>query len=87
MNIYDPKTRLSRRVGCAAIVSGFADPLRRSRFLALPVTPAEALAAGALDWAHRDPFDRLLAAQARERSLPLVSGDEAFRGRDIALIW
>lgn len=83
--------RLGHRLGkwdsVAALVTGFENFLRRSRFAALPITPADALAAGALDWAHRDPFDRLLLAQARAQAVPLVSGDEAFRGQDIAVIW
>ncbi len=37
-------------------------------------------AAGIMDWTHRDPFDRLLAATARRRNLPLVSADEVFDG-------
>jgi len=81
------KHRLGKWDSVAALVAGFEDFLRRSRFAALPITPADALAAGALDWAHRDPFDRLLLAQARAQAVPLVSGDEAFRGQDIAVIW
>ena len=81
------KHRLGKWDSVAALVAGFEDLLRRSRFAALPITPADALAAGALDWAHRDPFDRLLLAQARAQAVPLVSGDEAFRGQDIAVIW
>ena len=81
------KHRLGKWDSVAALVAGFEDLLRRSRFAALPITPADALAAGALDWAHRDPFDRLLLAQARAQAVPLVSGDEAFRGQDIPVIW
>jgi len=81
------KHRLGKWDSIAALVAGFEDFLRRSRFAALPITPADALAAGALDWANRDPFDRLLLAQARAQAVPLVSGDEAFRGQDIAVIW
>lgn len=36
---------------------------------------------------HRDPFDRLLIAQAREEKLTLVSRDEAFRAYDVAPLW
>jgi PIN domain nuclease of toxin-antitoxin system len=34
--------------------------------------------AGALDWSHRDPFDRLIAATAIELQVPLISADAAF---------
>ena len=43
----------------------------------IDITPREAEHAGALDWAHRDPFDRLLVAQAAERRLVLVTSDSA----------
>ena len=45
---------------------------------ALPVTTEHALLAGSLDWSHKDPFDRLLAAQAMVEDVPLVSADTAF---------
>jgi len=40
-----------------------------------PLTPAQGLAAGLLDWDHKDPFDRMLAAQALDLKIPLVSAD------------
>ena len=39
-----------------------------------------AMAAGLLEWAHRDPFDRMIAATAIELSCPLISKDPAFDG-------
>ena len=81
------KHRLGKWPEAAAVLDQFDDLLRRSRFAALPITPAEARTAGALDWAHRDPFDRMLLAQATALGLALVSGDAAFAGRGIARIW
>ncbi len=43
-----------------------------------PFTRAIAAQAGTLDWTHRDPFDRLIAATAIEMRCPLVSKDIAF---------
>ena len=43
-----------------------------------PLTRAIAARAGTLEWPHRDPFDRLIAATALELSYPLVSKDIAF---------
>ena len=42
--------------------------------------PAVCLIAGMMDWSHRDPFDRLLAATAMHYKLPLVSADAVFDG-------
>ena len=54
-------------------VPGVADQLGAS---ILDITPSHAIRAGALAWAHRDPFDRMLVAQALEDGLRLVSLDE-----------
>ena len=43
------------------------------------MTHHDALRAGALEWEHRDPFDRMLAAQAMALTVPLVSGDPVMR--------
>jgi PIN domain nuclease of toxin-antitoxin system len=54
----------------------------------LSLGPAEAVLAGGLSAPHRDPFDRLLAAQARLRGLTLVSSDGAFGGFDgLNVLW
>jgi PIN domain nuclease of toxin-antitoxin system len=47
---------------------------------ALPVSLAHAEAAALLDWEHSDPFDRILAAQARADSLVLITKDDKMRG-------
>lgn len=39
-----------------------------------------ALLAGHLDWSHRDPFDRMLAAQAMIESMAIITGDPALVG-------
>jgi PIN domain nuclease of toxin-antitoxin system len=44
----------------------------------LDISARHALRAGALRWAHRDPFDRMLAAQAMSDHLDLVTKDPAF---------
>lgn len=51
----------------------------------LPVDLAATNAAGRLDWAHRDPFDRMLAAQTRLGSYALLTVHTAFTGADINL--
>ena len=44
------------------------------------------LMAGMMDWSHRDPFDRLLAATAKHDAMPLVSADAMFDGV-VTRIW
>ncbi|HEX2704310.1 MAG TPA: type II toxin-antitoxin system VapC family toxin, partial [Candidatus Lustribacter sp.] len=58
------KQRLGRLPHADAIVATYARHLRRLGAEPLPITDEHALLAGDLDWGHRDPFDRILAAQA-----------------------
>jgi PIN domain nuclease of toxin-antitoxin system len=47
-------------------------------FHLLSISPAHALRAGSLTAMHRDPFDRMLAAQSELEVMPLVTRDPAF---------
>jgi PIN domain nuclease of toxin-antitoxin system len=47
-------------------------------FTALPITLAHAERAGSMQFGHRDPFDRMLIAQALLEDLLLVSNEELF---------
>lgn len=49
----------------------------------LSLTPAHGLAVGSLPLHHRDPFDRLLIAQARQEALTIVTSDRAFAAYDV----
>ncbi|MEK6608398.1 MAG: type II toxin-antitoxin system VapC family toxin [Myxococcota bacterium] len=53
----------------------------------LPVEPEHALAVAALPFHHRDPFDRLLVAQARLEGLRLLSADAALDKYGVPRIW
>jgi PIN domain nuclease of toxin-antitoxin system len=53
----------------------------------LPVSLQHVLALENLGDYHKDPFDRLLIAQAKVEGLTLVSKDEAFRHYDVPLFW
>lgn len=63
------KHRLGKWPEVAALLEGFDTSLRRSRFTSLPITHKHARLAGTLDGEHRDPFDRMLLAQARLEEL------------------
>jgi len=61
--------------------------VRRERFEILPISLEHAIAAGALDGKHRDPFDRMLIAQARTEKLTLISNDKIFKKYKVPLCW
>jgi PIN domain nuclease of toxin-antitoxin system len=56
-------------------------------FAPLSVTVAHACLAGSLNIPHRDPFDRLLIAQARIEQLALVSNERAFDAFGVTRLW
>ncbi|MES2176321.1 MAG: type II toxin-antitoxin system VapC family toxin [Gemmatimonadota bacterium] len=62
-----------------------AGELAHSGFLPLPVELAHAEVVRALPYIHRDPFDRLLVAQARYEALTLVSADRALAAYGISV--
>jgi PIN domain nuclease of toxin-antitoxin system len=45
----------------------------------ISITPADAESAGSLEWDHKDPFDRMLVAQAISRGLTVVSSHDVVR--------
>jgi PIN domain nuclease of toxin-antitoxin system len=53
----------------------------------LPVTVDHAIEAGRLPMHHRDPWDRLLIAQARVEGVPLLSADTRLHRYEVATIW
>jgi PIN domain nuclease of toxin-antitoxin system len=71
------KHRLGTLDDAAAVVSGYPEHLGRLRAEEIPITGRHALTAGSLQWSHRDPFDRVIVAQAVLESLPVVTGDVA----------
>lgn len=53
----------------------------------LPVTLEHAAAVEKLPWRHRDPFDRLLVAQALTEDAAIVSRDEPLSEYGVAIVW
>jgi len=53
----------------------------------LPLQARHSLLAGALDWEHRDPFDRLLVAQAILEDATLVTSDDVVRRKAPRSLW
>ena len=60
--------------------------IAENEFTELPMTVEHAVAAAELPNHHRDPFDRMLIAQARIESLTLVAGDADISKYDVPVI-
>lgn len=61
--------------------------LQEEGFIELPITIQHATRAGLLPLHHRDPFDRLLVAQAQDAGIPVVSSDRLLDRYDIKRLW
>ena len=72
------KVKLGKWPDAQSLVPGLTDLVGRSGLQMLDLTLVQAERAGLLDLSHRDPFDRLLAAQALDQDLTLLTVDPAF---------
>lgn len=62
------------------------DRLRRTRTTPLPISVAHGLRVAELPPHHRDPFDRLLIAQAQLERLPVLTADRQFAAYDVEIV-
>ena len=81
------KARLGRLTAYGDIAWRFNKLVAAASMTHLPVTHLHALRAGSYALAHRDPFDRMLAAQAELESLLLVTSDSAFAEFPVTVLW
>jgi len=82
------KHRLGKLPGFDLVVASYDAIVGRLGADHLPVSASHAALAGKFDWAHRDPFDRILAAQASLDDLQLVTVDRVFAELPwVATLW
>lgn len=70
--------------GLAADVEG---TIQQHGFTALPISILHAQRAGALPGPHKDPFDRMLVAQALTEGIPLASNEKIFDDYGVVRVW
>ena len=81
------KVRLGRLATAAALAADFPGHLHREGFQMLPISCDHAIRAGLLPGAHKDPFDRMLVAQAQAENLPIISDEALFDTYGVRRIW
>jgi PIN domain nuclease of toxin-antitoxin system len=81
------KVRLGRFPVAAALVADFSFVAASLGARQLAISVEHGLAAGGFEADHRDPFDRMLAAQAMLEDAVLVTTDRAFRQFPVEVLW
>jgi PIN domain nuclease of toxin-antitoxin system len=81
------KARAGRWPEALSIATNIASVIEENGFTPLAISIEHARTAGFLPGRHRDPFDRMLAAQSIVEGIPLVSADPVFRSFGTAVMW
>jgi len=77
---------IKQSIGKLTEPTDLPERIRDSGFRELPITSEHAIVAGRLPLIHRDPFDRMLVAQARCGDLTLVTRDPEIHKYDVPLL-
>ena len=81
------KFRIGKLPGAALLAQNFEEIIAEQGFGELPISVHHARLAGEMNIAHKDPFDRLLIAQAQVEDLVLVSNEALFDGFAVKRLW
>ena len=81
------KVRIGKLTMAGPLSDDFGGYLRRFHFEPLAITVEHGRLAGRLAGAHKDPFDRMLAAQSIIEGVPLATNDAALAALGAAVVW
>jgi PIN domain nuclease of toxin-antitoxin system len=81
------KHRLGKLRKVADLVSNFSSRIEREGFQLLPISAEHAVRAGLLPGVHKDPFDRMLIAQAQAENTPILSIESIFESYGVRRLW
>lgn len=81
------KVRIGKLPLAINIVADFLGILEHQGFISLPVTTVHAHLAGSIESEHRDPFDRMLAAQSIIENMPVITRDPNIKNLGASVMW
>jgi PIN domain nuclease of toxin-antitoxin system len=81
------KVRIGKLAGAEILEREFIEQVEQAGYILLPINVQDALRAGRLPGDHRDPFDRILAAQALQEDIPILSMDTKLDAFGVRRIW
>lgn len=77
----------TKKIPMYPLLSSFHRVMRETGFIVIGIDPLHAIRSGLLPFHHRDPFDRLLAAQSLEMNIPILSRDRQLDLYGVSRIW
>jgi PIN domain nuclease of toxin-antitoxin system len=81
------KFRGGKLTRAADLVSDFSSAVDQEGFHLLPISADHGIRAGLLPGLHKDPFDRMLIAQAQAENVPVISNDGIFEAYGVRRVW
>jgi PIN domain nuclease of toxin-antitoxin system len=80
------KYRIGKLPEVKDLIENYAKTLEKAGFSELVITNAHAIRAGLFPISHRDPFDRMIMAQAELENIPIITHDKAFSNNLVRVI-
>ena len=81
------KVRIGKLSVATELTEDFDAQMEQESFRSLSISSSHAIRAGLLPGIHKDPFDRMLIAQAQEQNVPIISNEVLFDAYGIRRIW
>jgi len=81
------KVRIGKLPGAEGLERDFIAIINRAGYLQLPIAAINGLEAGRMQGKHKDPFDRMIAAQALALDIPVISNDAELDTFGVRRIW
>lgn len=81
------KVRIGRLPGAEELAADFQGFISREGFTTLEITVNHGIRAGLLPGPHKDPFDRMLIAQAQAENLPIATNEQIFEAYGVRRVW
>ena len=81
------KFGLGKLASASDLITNFSDEMENEGFQLLPISVEHGIRAGLLPGLHKDPFDRMLIAQAQAENIPIISNEAVFEGYGVRRLW
>ena len=88
VSLWEISIKISlKKLDLKASFENIGDEISNNNFQMLPITFQDTLILSSLAFHHRDPFDRLLIAQAVNNKFTIISKDHHFESYEVKVLW